>query len=110
MRSFFNVDVNVGLRVKPIVVRLPFLVRVRKADVEGPYDLRDQFINFAQRDLFNTLVYVKVYILTSTYIFTKASASPSTELNHCFFHPHRIALNPTVRVEVVGILSKYILV
>ena len=52
---FFNVDVDVCLLVEPIIVRLPLLVRVCEADMKQPNDLRDQFIDFAQRDLQNML-------------------------------------------------------
>lgn len=52
-------DVDVGLLVKPIIVRLPPLARVREADVEDPDDLRDQLIDLAQRDLRNTLAYMR---------------------------------------------------
>lgn len=51
LRPFFNVDVDVGLFVEPIVARLPLPARVREADVEDPDDLRDQLIDLAQRDL-----------------------------------------------------------
>lgn len=44
---FFDADVNVGLLVEPIVVCLPLLTGLRKADVEDPNDLRDQLIDLA---------------------------------------------------------------
>ena len=59
VRPFFDVDVNVGLLVEPVVVRLPFLVGICEADVEGPDDLRNQLINLAQRDLRDTLAYMR---------------------------------------------------
>lgn len=50
---------NVSLLVKPIVVRLPPFARVREADVEEPDNLRDQLIDLAQRDLRETLTYMR---------------------------------------------------
>ena len=50
---------NVGLLVKPVIVRLPSLARVHKADVKDPDDLRDQLIDLAQRDLRNSLAYMR---------------------------------------------------
>ena len=47
VRPFFDRDVDVGLLVKPIIMRLPCLARLREADVEEPEDLRDQFIDLA---------------------------------------------------------------
>ena len=54
MRPLFDVDLNVGLLVEPVVVRFPPLARIREADVEDPDDFRDQLIDLAQRDLQNT--------------------------------------------------------
>ena len=48
---FFDVDVDAGLLFKPIIVRPPPSARIREADVKVPDNLRDQLVNFAQRDL-----------------------------------------------------------
>ncbi len=52
---------DVDLLVEPIVVRLPSLTRVRKADMEDPNNLRDQLIDLAQRDLRNVSLHAKVH-------------------------------------------------
>lgn len=54
VRPFLDVDVDAGLFVEPIIMRLPLLARVHKADVEEPDDLRDQLVDLTQRDLRNT--------------------------------------------------------
>ena len=45
MRPFFDEDVNVGLLVEPIIVRLPTLSWICESDVEDPDDLRDQLVD-----------------------------------------------------------------
>lgn len=54
MRPFFDVDVDAGLLVEPIIMGLPLLAWVHEADVEEPDDLRDQLVDLTQRDLRNT--------------------------------------------------------
>jgi hypothetical protein len=69
VRPFFDVDVNVGLLVEPIVVRLPFPVRVREANVKDSDDLRNQLIDLAQGDLRNILAYMRKSIHKSALTF-----------------------------------------
>ena len=48
---FFDVDVHVRLPIEPVIVRLPLFVRICKANVKEPDDLRNQLIDLAQGDL-----------------------------------------------------------
>ena len=55
MRPFFDIDIDAGLLVKPIIVRLPTFTRICEPNVEDSDDLRDQFVDLAQGDLGNRL-------------------------------------------------------
>ena len=103
---------DAGLLVEPIVMRLPFVARVHKADAEGPHDLRDQLVDLAQRDLQNTLAYMRKAEAqqASTCVLANTGAWPGTELDHSLVHPHGVTLDPAVRVEGLGVGAKDIFV
>ena len=46
----------------------------------------------------------------STHVLADASARPGTELNHRLIHTHSVAVDPSVRVETVGIRPEDIFV
>ena len=41
MHPFFDVDVDVGLLVEPVIVRLPVLARIHEAEAKVPNNVRD---------------------------------------------------------------------
>ena len=46
--SLFDVDLDIGLLVEPIIMRLPFLLRGRKADTKESDKLGDKLIYLTQ--------------------------------------------------------------
>lgn len=55
-------------------------------------------------------VHAKVDTEAGTHVLANAGARPGTELNHRLVHSNSVALDPAVRVEVVGIRPEDILV
>lgn len=89
-----DMNLNPSLFVEPVIVCLPTPLWVHKSKLKISKDLRDQFVNLAQRNLF-LLVTIPLLLprlelpqnkRDYTHIFANTSTRTSAKLYHRFLH------------------------
>ena len=86
MIPLLNTNVNVSLAIEPVIVSGPLFCRICKAELEGPNELRNQFIDFAQRYLAQPLATTHNASTSSAHILADTGTRPSTKLYDCLIH------------------------
>lgn len=112
---------NIRLLVEPIIPGLPSFTRVHETKTKQMDDLRNQFVDLAQRNLTTSqrgeFPFIRVKSRRrkakgreETHILPNTRSSAGAEHEHCFLHPRTVILQPSLGPECFGIWSEYICV